>query len=215
MAQNTKLAGYNAGATPLTGVNPVHTIQFGVCITGRKSTDTPETVETKVVKDAESLSISVDGTIEEWNPMDQAGWTRRLTTGKSLGMTMGGKRNYGDEGNDYIASLALKTGQECNTWVSIIFPNLDQLLIPAVINVTSLGGDSTSIDALAAGVTLAAVDTPILFSSAVIGITAFLFSFGGVFIGKKFGGFLGSKAECIGGIILILIGVKTLVEHLY
>lgn len=73
---------------------------------------------------------------------------RRLTTGKSLGMTMGGKRNYGDEGNDYIASLALKTGQECNTWVSIIFPNLDQLLIPAVINVTSLGGDSTSIDAL-------------------------------------------------------------------
>ena len=35
---------------------------------------------------------------------DQAGWTRRLTTGKSLGMTMGGKRNYGDEGNDYIAS---------------------------------------------------------------------------------------------------------------
>ena len=78
-----------------------------------------------------------------------------------------------------------------------------------------LAAIATSIDALAAGVTLAAVDTPILFSSAVIGITAFLFSFGGVFIGKKFGGFLGSKAECIGGIILILIGVKTLVEHLY
>ena len=74
---------------------------------------------------------------------------------------------------------------------------------------------ATSIDALAAGVTLAAVGTPILFSSTVIGITAFLFSFGGVFIGKKFGGFLGSKAECIGGTILILIGVKTLVEHLY
>ena len=71
-----------------------------------------------------------------------------------------------------------------------------------------LAAIATSIDALAAGVT-------ILFSSAVIGITAFLFSFGGVFIGKKFGGFLGSKAECIGGIILILIGIKTLVEHLY
>ena len=78
-----------------------------------------------------------------------------------------------------------------------------------------LAAIATSIDALAAGVTLAAVGTPILFSSTVIGITAFLFSFGGVFIGKKFGGFLGSKAECIGGIILILIGVKTLVEHLY
>ena len=56
-----------------------------------------------------------------------------------------------------------------------------------------LAAIATSIDALAAGVTLAAVDTPILFSSAVIGITAFLFSFGGVFIGKKFGGFLGSR----------------------
>nr|DAF53210.1 MAG TPA: major tail protein [Siphoviridae sp. ctrap8] len=148
MAQNTKLAGYNAGATPLEGVNPVHTIQFGICIMGRKKSDTPETIETKVVRDAESLSISVDGTIEEWNPMDQAGWVRRLMTGKSLGMSMGGKRNYGDEGNDYVAGLAYKTGQDCNSWVSIIFPNLDQLLIPAVINVTSLGGDSTSIDAL-------------------------------------------------------------------
>ena len=65
-----------------------------------------------------------------------------------------------------------------------------------------LAAIATSIDALAAGVT-------------VIGITAFLFSFGGVFIGKKFGGFLGSKAECIGGIILISIAIKTLVEHLY
>lgn len=148
MAQNTKLAGYNAGATPLEGVNPVHTIQFGICITGRKKSDTPETIETKVVRDAESLNISVDGTIEEWNPMDQAGWVRRLMTGKSLGMSMGGKRNYGDEGNDYVAGLTYKTGQDCNSWVSIIFPNLNQLLIPAVINVTSLGGDSTSIDAL-------------------------------------------------------------------
>ena len=58
--RNTKIAGYNAEATPLTGVNPVHTIQFGICITGRKNSDTPETVETKVVKDAESLSVSVD-----------------------------------------------------------------------------------------------------------------------------------------------------------
>ena len=148
MAQNTKLAGYNAGATPLTGVNPVYEIKFGVCTAGRKKADTPETITTVVVKDAESLSISIDGSMEEWKPMDQGGWTRRLMTAKSIGISMGGKRNYGDEGNDYIASLALKTGQDCNTWVSVIFPNLDQLLIPAVINVTSLGGDSTSIDAL-------------------------------------------------------------------
>ena len=142
MSQNTKIAGYNAEATPIEGVNPVHKIQFGICVTGRKNTDTPETVETKIVKDAESLNISIDGTIEEWNAMDQAGWVRRLMTAKSLEISFGGKRNYGDEGNDYVASRFMKTG------VSIIFPNLDQLLVPAVINVTSLGGDATSIDAL-------------------------------------------------------------------
>ena len=98
-----------------------------------------------------------------------------------------------------LENLVLSVDQDCS-------PELTAMLGAAI---------ATSIDALAAGVTLAAVGTPILFSSTVIGITAFLFSFGGVFIGKKFGGFLGSKAECIGGIILILIGVKTLVEHLY
>ncbi len=73
---------------------------------------------------------------------------------------------------------------------------------------------ATSIDALAAGVTLAAVNTPIILSSVIIGITAFIFSFSGVFIGKRFGALLGSKAEIAGGIILILIGIKTLMEHL-
>lgn len=73
---------------------------------------------------------------------------------------------------------------------------------------------ATSIDALAAGVSLAAVNSPIIFSSAIIGITAFIFSFCGTFIGRRFGDFLGSKAETAGGVILILIGVKTLIEHL-
>lgn len=74
---------------------------------------------------------------------------------------------------------------------------------------------ATSIDALAAGITLAAVNSPIILSSVIIGITAFVFSFAGVFIGKKFGLLLGSKAEITGGIVLILIGLKTLIEHLF
>lgn len=144
MSQNTKIAGYNAEATPLTGVNPVHKIQFGVCITGRKDSDTPETVETKIVKDAESLSISVDGTIEEWNPMDQAGWVRRLMTAKSLGISFGGKRNYGDEGNDYVASRFMKTGQDCNTWVSIIFPFSSLSILFCITSVLCVTKISTS-----------------------------------------------------------------------
>lgn len=145
---NTSLAGYSASATALTGVNPTNETQFGVCTSGRTSSDTVSTVATTIVKDAESLSISIDNGIEEWNPMDQKGWVRRLMTSKSLSVSMGGKRNYGDTGNDYVASLAYKNGQACNSWFSVIFPNLDQLIIPCVISVTSLGGDSTSPDAL-------------------------------------------------------------------
>lgn len=73
---------------------------------------------------------------------------------------------------------------------------------------------ATSIDALAAGVSIAAVGSPILSSCTVIGITTFLFSFAGVFLGRRFGDLLGSKAEIAGGIVLVLIGVKTLIEHL-
>lgn len=86
---------------------------------------------------------------------------------------------------------------------------------PLKLSALFLSAIATSIDALAAGVTLAAVNSPILFSSAIIGITAFLFSVCGVLLGKRFGGFLGDKAEFAGGVVLILIGLKTLLEHLF
>lgn len=148
MAENTSIYGYSASATAVTGVTPTNVIKFGICVSGRKESDDPETITTALVKDAESLGISIDGNIEEWNPMDQAGWTRRLMTSKSMSISMGGKRNYGDPGNDYVAGLALANGQDCNSWMSIIFPNLDQLIVPVVVNVTSMGGDSTAIDSL-------------------------------------------------------------------
>lgn len=73
---------------------------------------------------------------------------------------------------------------------------------------------ATSIDALAAGITVAAVGTPILMPAVIIGVVAFGFSFSGLYIGSRFGDILGEKAEILGGIMLILIGVKTLTEHL-
>lgn len=148
LTQNTNLAGYNETASAKTGINPVNTVKFGICTAGRKESDDPADIATTVVKDAESLSISFDNGIEEWNPMDQEGWTRRLMTSKSMSISMGGKRNYGDPGNDYVAGLAYKNGQDCNSWFSIIFPNLDQVIIPVVVSVTSNGGDSTAPDAL-------------------------------------------------------------------
>lgn len=73
---------------------------------------------------------------------------------------------------------------------------------------------ATSIDALATGVSFALTDTNIWLAIAVTGVTTFLFSAVGVKIGNVFGTKYKSKAELFGGIILILMGVKILVEHL-
>ncbi|MCQ2478653.1 MAG: manganese efflux pump MntP family protein [Clostridia bacterium] len=74
---------------------------------------------------------------------------------------------------------------------------------------------ATSIDALAVGITFALLDNvSIWFSVSVIGITTFVLSLIGVFTGHKFGAVLKNKAELMGGIILILIGLKILLEHL-
>lgn len=72
---------------------------------------------------------------------------------------------------------------------------------------------ATSIDALAVGISLAILNINIVYACSIIGIVAFIFSFSGGFIGKYIGGFLNKKAEIIGGIILIFIGLKILLEH--
>ena len=73
---------------------------------------------------------------------------------------------------------------------------------------------ATSIDALAAGVTLTVSEIPLWVSLLVIGSVTFLLSFLGVFLGNRFGAVFRRPACYLGGIILILIGVKMLLEGL-
>lgn len=73
---------------------------------------------------------------------------------------------------------------------------------------------ATSIDALAVGVTFAFLDVQILPAVSLIGVTTFLLSALGVKIGNIFGIRWKSKAEMTGGVILLLIGSKILLEHL-
>lgn len=73
---------------------------------------------------------------------------------------------------------------------------------------------ATSIDALAVGITFAFLRTNIIFSVSVIGVVTFIISLIGVKIGNKFGSKYESKAEFAGGLILILMGLKILLEHL-
>lgn len=73
---------------------------------------------------------------------------------------------------------------------------------------------ATSIDALAVGITFAFLSVNIWSAVSIIGVTTFILAFAGVIIGNKFGSRYKSKAEIAGGIILILIGTKILLEHL-
>lgn len=72
---------------------------------------------------------------------------------------------------------------------------------------------ATSIDALAVGISMAMDEASILLPALVIGVVTFLISVVGVRVGSVFGNRFGSKAEIAGGIILVLIGVKILLEH--
>lgn len=73
---------------------------------------------------------------------------------------------------------------------------------------------ATSIDALAVGITFAFLQVPIVEAVSIIGITTFVISVIGVYVGNFFGNRYKKKAELAGGIILILIGLKILLEHL-
>ena len=99
------------------------------------------------IKDMESFSVAFDNQVEEWNPYDTQGWVRRLMTAKSVTISVSGKRNIGDTGNDLVAGLWLKNGREVEKPFQWTFPDGTTVLFDnAVINVTAFGAsDSTSV----------------------------------------------------------------------
>lgn len=131
-------------STVSSGVYPVYENQFKINTKGRESGET----NLVTIADMESFSVSFDDNVEEWTPMTTEGWVRRLKTGKGITISLNGKRNIGDPGNDYVAGLAFKTGQACNSELEWTFPNGAVATIPCVINVTSVGGDSTNVEPL-------------------------------------------------------------------
>ena len=121
-----------------TGVYPVYENQFQVGATKEALTD---------IADMESFSVKLDNGVEEWNPLDQKGWVRRLMTSKSVTISISGKRNFGDTGNDYVAGLALKNGRDVEGCLQWTFPNGAKLVFEnAIFNITNWGaGNSTEV----------------------------------------------------------------------
>ena len=88
-------------------------------------------------------------------------------------------------------------------------PDPSNILVLLVLSV------ATSIDALAVGITLSLIAGSIVVAVIIIGLITFVLSYLGVYIGKRFGHFFESKMEALGGVILIGIGTKILIEHLF
>lgn len=123
-----------------TGVYPVYENQFKVGQSRESVT---------AIADMETFSVAFDNGVEEWKPFDQEGWTRRLLTGKSVTITINGKRNVGDVGNDYIASMAFANGRDAEGVLIWTFPDGTEVTFDVIINVTNIGaGDSTNVGPL-------------------------------------------------------------------
>jgi len=117
-----------------TGVYPVWENKFKISTSGR------DKANMVAIADLETFSVAIDGNVEEWSPMEMEGWLRRMVTGKALTISLSGKRNIGDPGNDYVANNAWGTGATCESHFEWEFPSGAKLEFDCVLSVTNVGG---------------------------------------------------------------------------
>ena len=124
-----------------TGVFPVYDNQFKIGATKESVT---------AIADMETFSVAFDNGVEEWTPFESEGWVRRLMTAKAITISINGKRNVGDTGNDFVAGKLFKNGADAQGTLIWTFPDGTGVeFTDAVINVTNCGsGDSTNVGAL-------------------------------------------------------------------
>lgn len=129
-------------ATVTSGVYPVFNNIFKIGTKGKTST----AEDMKAIADCETFSLSMDNNVEEWTPMTTEGWIRRMQTGKGFSISISGKRNVGDEGNDYVASKLFATGADVETKFEWEFADGTKVSFDCIISVSNAGtGDSTNV----------------------------------------------------------------------
>ncbi len=118
-------------------------------------------------------------------------------------------------GIDHWVAFGLLTFIGCKMiYESRQMKSIDEKTDPMNVHVLLMLSVATSIDALAVGLTLSLLDISVLVAAVVIGLVTFVLSFLGVYVGNTFGHMFENKVEAVGGLILIGIGTKMLVEHL-
>ena len=124
-----------------TNVFPVLDNKFKVGATKESAT---------VIADMETFGVDFGNGVETWTPMDTEGWQRALMTSKSVTITLSGKRNIGETGNDYIAGKAFTNGHDSEGYFEWTIPDGTSISWEnAIFNVKSCGGgESTNVAAL-------------------------------------------------------------------
>ncbi len=132
--------------------------------------------------------------------------------GSLAGMTV---RNYIRHWDHWIAFGLLAAVGAKMIYGSFKIKSEGQNSDPSNIIVLLVLSVATSIDALAVGITLSLIAGSIIAAVSIIGLITFALSYLGVQIGKRFGHFFESGIEAFGGVVLIAIGTKILIEHLF
>ncbi|MDY5073646.1 MAG: hypothetical protein SPE89_04775, partial [Fusicatenibacter saccharivorans] len=94
-----------------------------------------------IIADMEQFSVSVSNGVETWTPMDTEGWQRALMTAKAMTISLTGKRNIGDTGNDFVADKLFKNGHEAEGYFEWEFPDGTSVAWnSAIFDVKNMGG---------------------------------------------------------------------------
>lgn len=124
-------------------------------------------------------------------------------------------RDYIENYDHWVAFSILAIVGGKMIYESFKITEAEKVYSPSNILVLLMLSVATSIDALAVGITLSIVVTSIVVAVIVIGLVTFMLSYVGVFIGKRLGHFFENKIEAVGGLVLIGLGIKILIQHLF
>lgn len=119
------------------GVFPVNANTFKI---GSKGIASSLPADMVGVAELEEIGLEIDSSDETWNSMDAEGWQSALITGKGLKLSGKAKRSIGDTGNDYLAGLAFKVGQDCYTKFEWTFPDGAKVTGTVAVAVKNIGG---------------------------------------------------------------------------
>ena len=92
---------------------------------------------------------------------------------------------------------------------------VEEMDLPLDLKEMFLLAIATSIDALAVGVTFSFLEVAVAWACTIIGVVTFFISCGGVYVGNIFGERYKAKAQIIGGVILVVLGIRILLSHLF